>query len=133
MFEEPEVPCELHPHWPKDSCSYCKPWVESGYKFMCVRETLTNREQDSFELLTGVRPHDRQDMHRIMVEKDLRFVDKGDKQDKLRRELSDWRRASKDPGRRGELPAKKLREKPYDFSKDRVDMRQIRRKIEEKP
>jgi hypothetical protein len=54
-------------------------------------------------------------MDRVMVEKDLRFIDKGDKQDRRRRELAEWRRDTR--GRSNTTPVPTGRGNPYDFSK----------------
>lgn len=82
--------------------------VEKVAGVFVVRNTLTAAERRSLSRLTGEKIQDMSHARRVMAEKGLRFVERGDAAYKTRQDLKDWHESSRDPARRGPAPGHSL-------------------------
>ena len=72
------------------------------------RDTLTAREKRGLYLQTGQRFGSMSECRAYMKANDMRFIDKGDRQDRARTRMKEWVRDTS-PGNRGREPFKSTR------------------------
>ncbi len=104
MFDtKPKSPCKGHPNWEKAECPFHK---RRGGTFTTYGNTHLNaRARESLQYQLGVPVSTREDVTKIMKERNLEFVAPGDDADRLRRDMKEWRNepaATRGPAPRAE-------------------------------